>query len=52
MEWWHNFRNFMTMRVKIAFTTNLTVRGFEGKLEINHEKETLDVKVRCHPENR
>lgn len=36
----------MALRVKIAFTEKLAVRGFDGKWVIDHDKHTLVVQVR------
>lgn len=47
--WWTEFRSHMTLRVKVAFTENLSVRGFEGKLIIDHKEQKLFVQVSSQP---
>ncbi len=40
---WTKFRNYLSVEISNKYSHNLEIRGFTGKLEFNHEEQTLDV---------
>ncbi|KAJ2873693.1 Structural maintenance of chromosomes protein 6, partial [Coemansia asiatica] len=46
LHMWTQFRDSMTMRTKMHFTTLLQNRGYAGKLEFDHTQRTLVPKVK------
>ncbi|KAJ1679709.1 Structural maintenance of chromosomes protein 6, partial [Spiromyces aspiralis] len=45
---WGQFRDSMTVRVKMQFMSHLQLRGFTGKLEFDHIKQTLVPRVQTN----
>ncbi|KAJ2237875.1 Structural maintenance of chromosomes protein 6 [Coemansia sp. RSA 485] len=46
LQMWTQFRDSMTMRTKMHFTTLLQRRGYAGKLDFDHSQRTLVPKVK------